>query len=150
MLIQTKSFGEIDIPQEKIIHFEKGLLGLGDYKDYTILYDIEEGKEASIAWLQSTEEQSLAIPMINPLLIKKDYNPVLEEELLSSLGELNDENVVVMLTLTVPKDIKQMTVNMKAPLIINSDTRKGAQIIAENRDYVVRYKIYDEIQRLKQ
>lgn len=150
MLIKTKSFGEIDIPEEKIIHFEKGLLGLSEYKDYTILYDIEEGKEASIAWLQSVDEQSLAIPVINPLLIKEDYNPILEEELLSSLGVLTDENVVVMLTLTVPKNVKEMTINMKAPIIINSDTRRGAQMIAENRDYMVRYKIYDRIERLKQ
>ena len=42
MRIDTKYFGTIDIGEEKIIHFDNGLLGFEDYKDYTILYDIDE------------------------------------------------------------------------------------------------------------
>ena len=45
--------------------------------------------------------------------------------------------------MTVPEQIEQMSVNLKAPIIVNADTRKGAQIICENNDYEVKYKIYD-------
>ena len=46
MKISTKYFGDIDIGEEKIIRFENGLLGLEEYKNYTILYDIEAGSES--------------------------------------------------------------------------------------------------------
>ena len=44
MKIGTKYFGNIEIGEEKIIHFENGVLGFEDYKDYTILYDNEKEK----------------------------------------------------------------------------------------------------------
>ena len=89
------------------------------------------------------DEPTLALPVIKPWLVKEEYNPTVEDELLSSLGELTEENLVILLTMTVPADIKKMTVNLKAPVIINADTRKAVQIIADNQDYEVKYKVYE-------
>lgn len=141
MLVKTKFFGEVDLPEEKILTFDRGIIGLPDYKRYTILYDCEK-EETNISWLQSVEEPTLALPVIKPWLVKQDYNPTVEDELLNSLGELTEENLVILLTMTVPSNIKEMTVNLKAPIVINADTRKGTQIIVENQDYEVKYKVY--------
>ena len=35
-----------------------------------------------------------------------------------------------------------MTINLKAPIIVNADTLKGVQLIADNEDYAVKYPIY--------
>lgn len=142
MLVKTKFFGEVDLPEEEILTFERGLIGLADYKRFTILYDCEK-EETNISWLQSVDEPTLALPVIKPWLVKEEYNPTVEDELLSSLGELTEENLVILLTMTVPADIKEMTVNLKAPVIINADTRKAVQIIADNQDYEVKYKVYE-------
>lgn len=149
MLVKTKFFGEIDLPEEKIVTLERGLIGLEQYKKYTILYDCEK-EEANISWFQSLEEPTLALPVIKPWLVKEDYNPVVEDELLTDLGDLTEENLIILLTMTVPEDIKQMSVNLMAPIIINADTRKGAQIVVENADYEVKYKIYDILQAKKE
>ena len=149
MLVQTKFFGEIDLPEEKIVTLERGLIGLEQYKKYTILYDCEK-EEANISWFQSVEEPTLALPVIKPWLVKEDYDPVVEDELLTGLGDLTEENLVILLTMTVPEDIKQMAVNLMAPIIINADTRKGTQIVVENADYEVKYKIYDILQAKKE
>jgi flagellar assembly factor FliW len=150
MLIKTKYFGEIDLDENKVITFNHGIMGFEEYKKYTILYDIEEGKNASISWLQSLEEPGLALPVINPLIIKSDYNPIVEDEVLSPLGNITDENLVILLSLTVPADLTKMSVNLKAPFVINSDTRRGCQIIVENQDYEVKYNVYKKIQKLKE
>lgn len=142
MLVKTKFFGEVDLPEEKILTFDRGIIGLPDYKRYTILYDCEK-EETNISWLQSVEEPTLALPVIKPWLVKEDYNPIVEDELLNSLGELTEENLVVLLTMTVPSDVKEMTVNLKAPIVINADSRKGTQVIVENQDYEVKYKVYE-------
>ncbi len=150
MLVKTKYFGEIDLTDEKIITLERGLFGFEEYKRYTILYDCDKEGENNISWFQCVDNQALALPVINPLIVKEDYNPVVEDELLTGLGEITEENLVILLTMTVPSDIKEMSVNLKAPIIINADTRKGAQIIAENQDYEVKYKIYDVLNAKKE
>ena len=149
MLIKTKFFGEVDLPEEKIITFDRGLIGLTDYKKFTILYDCEK-EESNVSWLQCVEEPTLALPVIKPWIVKEDYNPVVEDELLNHLGELTEDNLVLLLTMTVPTDIKQMSVNLKALMVINADTRKGAQIICENQDYEVKYKVYDVLKEKKE
>ena len=52
--------------------------------------------------------------------------------------------------LTVPADITKMTINFKAPIIVNMDTMKGTQLIAGNEDYQVRFPIYDILDAKKQ
>ena len=142
MVIKTKCFGEVDIADDKIISFDSGLLGFEEYKKYTILYDLE-CKEDAISWLQSIEEPSLALPVISPLVAKPDYNPVVEDALLEPLGNVTEENMAIFLVMTVPSDLTLMSVNLKAPLVINADSKKGIQLIVENQDYPVKYKIYD-------
>lgn len=149
MLVRTKHFGEIDLDENKIIYFENGILGFEEYKNYTILYDDEDGGRPDISWLQSLDEASLAIPVINPLIAKSDYNPIVEDELLKPLGDINEENIVVLISITVPSEVENMTANLKAPFIINSDTRKGAQIIVENQDYEVKYRFYEQLKAYK-
>lgn len=149
MLVKTKFFGEVDLPEEKILTFDRGLIGFEDYKRYTILYDCEK-ESNNISWLQSVDEPSFAIPIIKPWLVREDYNPVVEDELLQGLGELTDDNLVILLTMNVPADLKNMSANLKAPIVINSDTRKGAQVVVENQDYEIHFKVYDILKNKKE
>lgn len=150
MLVKTRHFGEIDLAEDKVLTFEDGLIGFEDCKRYTILYNNEEGENNTISWLQSLDMQELALPVISPLSVMADYNPIVEDEVLKPLGELTEENVIILLTLSVPSDITKMSANLKAPLVINADTKKGCQIIAENPDYVVKYNIYDLVKKSKE
>lgn len=142
MVINTKCFGEVNIADEKIITFESGLLGFEEYKKFTILYDVES-KEDAISWLQSIDEPSLALPIISPMIVKPDYNPVVEDSLLESLGTITEENMAIFFIMTVPSDLTLMSANLKAPVLINADSKKGIQVIVENQDYPVKYKIHD-------
>ena len=149
MLIKTKHFGEIELDENKVIEFESGIMGFEEFKKFTILYDNEGEEGANISWLQSLDEQSLAIPVISPFLIMEDYNPQLDDEFLKPLGEITEDNIVVLISITVPSDITKISANLKAPFIINSEERKGAQIITENSDYVIKYYFYEELQNQK-
>ena len=141
MKIDTKYFGEIEIGDEKIIHFESGIMGFEEYKDFTILYDSEAEKKPFFSWLQCVTEKGLAFPVVNPLNVIKDYNPVVEEALLEPLGELKDEDIVLLVFATIPKDIKETSVNMKAPVIVNAANGKAIQVILEKGNYSIKHKI---------
>ena len=110
MKIQTKWFGEIDTTEDKIITFEKGIIGFEDFKKFTIVVDAEKESENTIMWLQSAEEPSLALPIIKPEIVKEDYDPIVEDELIKSLGEdIENAYLAVYVTITVPSDLTKMT-----------------------------------------
>lgn len=147
MLVRTKYFGDVDLSDDKIITFNDGIMGFEECKKYTIIYDLDSSDEPKISWLQSVDRKELALPIINPFVVDEAYNPIVEDEMLKPLGELTEENTIIFLALTVPKDVKKMSANMKAPFIINCDTRKGCQIIVENQDYQVKNFIYEKLQK---
>ncbi len=141
MRVSTRYFGEIDLDEGKLIHFEKGVFGFEEYKDYTILYNSEHGNDPFFSWLQCTTERDLAFPVVNPRKVMPDYDPVVEDGLLDELGEFGEDDLVVLVFATVPHNVKQASVNLKAPLIINADTRKGIQLVAENQEYEIKHYI---------
>ena len=149
MLIKTRYFGEIDVDEAKILTFDDGLIGFENLKKFTLIYNNETEASSNVTWLQSLDEPLVAFPVINPFYVMKEYNPIVEDEVLIPLGELKEDSTAIFLTLTVPSDITKMTTNLKAPIIINADTKKGCQVIAENPEYVVKYNIYDVIQNMK-
>ncbi|MBO4910707.1 MAG: flagellar assembly protein FliW [Lachnospiraceae bacterium] len=150
MFIKTKIFGDVEISDDKILTFEDGIIGFPDLKHFTLIHDEEKGKDAGIRYFQSIEEPAFAMPVMNPLMVCEDYNPQVSEEFLSSLGNISDENIVVLVTVTVPTDLTKMTVNLQGPIIINSDEKKGAQIIVEGNDYPVKFPIYEILKSRKE
>lgn len=144
MKIDTRYFGEIELEEDKLIHFGNGLFGFEDYKDYTLLYDSENGEDPLFSWLQCTTERELAFPVVNPQKVKPDYDPVIEDGLLDDLGEFGEEDMVVLVLATVPSDVKKASVNLRAPLIINVSTRKGIQLVTENQEYAIKHYLVEQ------
>lgn len=148
MKAATRLFGEIKIDESKIITFEDGIIGFPDMKKFTLIFDEEKEGRPSISWLQSMDEPEIAFPVMDPLFVCETYNPSVEDELLKNLGTIKEDNLYVLVTVTVPQNIKELAVNLKAPIVINTDTRKASQIIVED-DLPVRYRIYEILEEAK-
>lgn len=148
--VNTNAFGKIAIEDNKIIRFEHGILGFPDLKDFTLIFNIEKGVESSIKWLQSLDEPNFAMPVMDPNLVMEEYMPVFDRELLKPLGEnIVPENLMMLVTVTVPKEITQTTVNLRAPIIVNVEERKAVQLISDDDTYSIKYAIYDKIKAKK-
>lgn len=148
MKIQTKIFGEIEIEDEKLITFPGGIIGFPDMTRFTLLFD-EERKPASIHWLQSLDEPAFAMPVINPLILKEDYNPQVDDDVLKDIQPFTPDNLMVFVTMTIPHDLKEMTINLRGPILINADTRKAVQIIVDDETCPVKFKIFDILEERK-
>lgn len=142
MNVTTKVFGEITIDDDRIISFPKGIIGFPDLTEFALLHDSEKGSD-SIHWLQSLQEPAFAMPVMDPLIVRPDYNPEVDDELLKHLGKLQAEELLVLVTVTVPKDLAKMSVNLRGPIIINAAERKATQVIVEGDEYQVKFPIYD-------
>ncbi|MBR3518306.1 MAG: flagellar assembly protein FliW [Lachnospiraceae bacterium] len=140
MVIKTRIFGEVTIDDDKMISFPNGIVGFPELTDFALIHDAEKGNQGGIRWLQSVQEPNFAMPVVDPLVIRTDYNPSVDDELLKVIGE--GEDLLVLVTITVPNDLKKMSINLKAPLVVNVETRKAVQVILEE-DFPVKFQIYD-------
>ncbi|MDE6968897.1 MAG: flagellar assembly protein FliW [Eubacterium sp.] len=148
MKADTRLFGEIDIKDDKIIKLKEGIIGFPDLQNFTLIHDEEKEGKGSIKWLQSMDDPAFALPVMNPLDVKPDYQLTVNEEGLEPLGTMTEENTFILVTITVPQNIEEMSVNLKAPFIINADNLQGVQMIVED-DYPVKYKIYEILNKKK-
>ena len=142
MKIETRVFGVIDIDDNKMITLDKGMIGFPQLTRFALIFDEDSReKKLSIMWLQSLDDGDVIFPVIDPTYCIEEYYPSVSEEIISSLGTLKKENIYVLVTVTVPKKVEDFSVNLKAPIIVNTDTNKAVQVIMEE-DYPVKYKIY--------
>lgn len=149
MKADTRLFGEIDIEESKIITLENGMIGLPEFRKFALIFDEERGIEASsVMWFQSMDDPQTAFPVMQPDVVKPDYNPMVNDEMLTPLGEMTEDNTYVLVTLTATEKPEDLSVNLKAPIVINTDTKKGCQIIVDD-DYPVKYRIYDVLKSRK-
>ena len=140
MKADSRIFGKIEIEDDKIITLEKGMIGFPDLNHFALIYDEEKEKKYN---------PDIAFPVMMPHIVKEDYNPNVSEEMIAPLGKLTPENTYILVTVTVPKNIEDFSVNLKAPVVINMDNRKGVQMIVED-DYPVKYKVYDVLKEKKE
>ncbi len=150
MKAETRLFGTVDIADDKIITLEKGMIGFPKLNRFALIFDEEkERKDSSIMWLQSMDDTDVAFPVMVPDAVREDYKPNVNEEIVAPLGTLTDENTYILVTVTVPKRVEDFSVNLKAPIVINMDNRRGIQLIVED-DYPVKYKVYDVLKKKKE
>lgn len=149
MKINTKIFGEMEIDNERIIHFTNGIIGFPKLKKFALIHDEDSGYGAGIKWLQSLEEESFALPVMDPLLMVDSYNPRVDDELLKPIECVEQDDILVLVTVTVPKDITKISINLRAPIVINAQNCKATQIIVDDEEYDVKHYIYNKMQAAK-
>ncbi len=145
MLVNTKHFGEIEVDEKGIIDFRGGLPGFEKIKKYILLTNSD--KESPFKWLQSIEEKNLAFAVIDPFVIKKDYDIEVSDETVENLDIENLKDVMVLSIVVIPEDISKTSINLKAPLIINVNRKKGMQVILDTDLYTVRHYIVEELRK---
>ena len=118
------------------------IIGFPYLTDFALVHDEEKGVGA-IHWLQSVQEPAFALPVMDPLLVQPAYNPEVDDELLEPIGQIIEEELLVLVTVSVPSDLTKMTVNLKGPIVVNAAEKKACQVIIEGDEYAVKFPIYD-------
>lgn len=146
MQLITKNFGQINFDENQVITFDCPLSGLPNSTKYIIL---SKDEDLLFFWLQSVDEPSLCLCMIDMFKIMPDYNPEVAEFKLMALGDVNFDDIKTYNIVVIPENIKDMSVNLLAPVVINEKTKKGAQLITSN-DHEISFKIFDKLNTNKE
>ncbi|MGI6151265.1 MAG: flagellar assembly protein FliW [Christensenellales bacterium] len=141
MTIETR-FGTAETSDNKIITFPRGLPGFEDLRQFII---VEVDNTKPIYWLQSIENKHIALPVIVSLAIINDYNINIRERELEDLELESQDDLLILNVVVIPTDIREMTVNLAAPVVINAKRGIGKQIIIDAAELPLRYPVFEAI-----
>jgi flagellar assembly factor FliW len=141
VLINTKFLGNIEIERKDIIGFEYGLPGFNTLHEFILLP--VDGNTA-LSYMQSIQEMNICFILMNPFLIMEDYDIDISEKTVENLEIEKPEDICLYSILTITENIKDITANLAAPIVINTVNNKAAQEIMNDSRYGIKYKLYRE------
>ncbi|MDR7073152.1 flagellar assembly protein FliW [Fictibacillus barbaricus] len=135
MILHTKFEEEIEIRESDIIHFEQGLPGFEEEKQF-VLVPIED---TLFSILQSVSTKELAFFTVNPFLFFKEYDFELTESVQEQLNINNESDVMVQVILTINDPFEKSTANLQAPVVINHKENLAKQVVLTDSRYQTRH-----------
>ena len=134
--LDTRNFGRMSIDESEIIRFELGILGFEDVHEYALLGDQER---SGFFWLQSVDGSDVSLIVADPFALYPKYSVNLDTADSTLLAVKDPEKLLTLCVIVIPMDIRDMRMNLKAPLLINLENRKGIQIVQYEEDLPIRF-----------
>ena len=133
MVIPTTRFGPIEVQPDDVIRFPEGLLGFEHCRDWVLLAEAESD---AVAWLQSVDRADVALAVVSPRRFVPKYRMRVARRELEplQLDQIGRAQVLVI----VGRTERCLTLNLKAPIVINLDRRLARQVIT-NGELSVRH-----------
>lgn len=133
MEIQTTRFGRLEVADDRIMEFPKGLLGFPDRTRFAL---IQTSEENYFFWLQCVDDANLAFVITDPSTFFKDYEVPIREELQAELGLASLEAAQVFVICNKVGD--WLTGNLLGPIVINVENRVGQQVVLTEKKWTTR------------
>ncbi|NWG13340.1 MAG: flagellar assembly protein FliW [Acidobacteria bacterium] len=134
--VQTLSFGEIEVPESKVLTFPEGIPGFPSHRRFVVLSPDEI---KPFQYLQALDEPPVAFLIINPFLASAGYEVKLSSSDMDDIGSSDPSELTVYAVVTVPQNPQKSTVNLTAPIVINEKKRIGRQFILQDSGFSVKH-----------
>lgn len=123
--VKSTRFGELDVPEEAVIEFPAGLIGVGGRR-FALLTGEDSG---AFKWLQETEREDLALPVTDPFPFFPDYEVRISDAEAERIGISDPAAADVLVIVRAAEELEDFSVNLLAPLLISHGV--GHQVINE-------------------
>jgi flagellar assembly factor FliW len=137
--IDSTRFGSLDIPDDAVIEFPNGLIGLGGTR-YTL---IAREESAPFLWLHSIDDPSLAIPVTTPWQFFAQFAVEISDSEAERIGVTDPSEAEVLVTVRAGESLDDFRANLRAPILISGG--RGHQVINEADGTSVRAPLFAEI-----
>jgi len=126
MEIAGTRFGTIEFDEQRAITMPGGIIGFSSEKRFVLL---EPPPGRFVAWLQSMTTPELAFPVVAGVAFGPDYPQPNVRELgrRAQIIRSPKDELVVLVVVAARRPTGRIA-NLLAPIIVNVDTRTGAQI----------------------
>lgn len=134
----TSRFGELEVPESSVIDLFAGLIGFPQSRRFVLLE-----YTPPFSWLQSVDVPDLAFVVVNAAEFGDNYTfdlPLGDRD----LGLKQESEVAIFNLVSIRTDPSQSTVNLKAPVVVNLENKKGRQIILDDARFPTRMPLWAE------
>jgi flagellar assembly factor FliW len=142
--IESTRFGALEVPDESVLEFPNGLIGLGGTR-YTL---IAREESAPFLWLHSLDDPSLAIPVTNPWFFFASYEVEVSDAEAERIGVTDPSQADVYVTVRAGETIEDFRANLRAPILVAGGS--GHQVINEAGGTSVRAPLFEEVPAVEQ
>ena len=122
------------------IKFKKCILGF----EHLHTFILKELEDSNFKMLQSLEDEKISFVLISPFDIVSDYEIKLGNETVERIEVDTANDVSIFSLVTLNSDIKKITANLKAPIVINVKKNLGEQIIVDKEKYKIKHPLIKE------
>lgn len=131
MIIETSRFGTLDVSEDALIHMVGGLVGFSELDSFAW---VPHKNSQHLAWLQSATHPNVAFPILNAARFLEDGYPDVPLEQIAELGGVRFDDVhhLALMVVLSATELAPPTVNLMAPIVINIESRQGAQVVLVN------------------
>ena len=123
---------DMDLP---VIELARPMPGFPEHRHFTL---VALDDASLLCSLQSLEEEALRFLVVPPHPFFPEYAPVIDDETVGELGVQSAEDVMLLLVVTAGESLAETTVNLAAPIVVNSSTMQAAQVILEDPAWPVK------------
>lgn len=144
MIIETSTWGQLDINEEAVYQFPKGIPGFEEETAFAVIA-LEEGP---FSYLQSLKSDSLVFLLADPFSFYADYEFELPD---TDAEELEiEDSVWVRSIVTLKEQVEESTLNLLAPIVMNPQKRMGKQVVLIKTAYQTKQTLWNSIQGQKE
>lgn len=142
MILKTAKFGEVEVNEEFTFNFIEPILGYEKLSKFAL---VDHMPDSPFKWLQSMEDESIALPITVPSFFDIDYEFVLTENDAKKLDAKGAEDILTLNIVNIPNgQPEKATINLLGPIVININNKNAMQIVLVNSNYSVRHKLFNE------
>ena len=134
--LHSSRFGVLEIPDEAVIEFPSGLIGLGGTR-YALL---ARNEDSAFVWLHSLDDPDLAIPVTNPFRFFATFEVELDDVEAERIGITDPDDTAVYVTVRAADALEDFSANLYAPILISGG--RGHQVINQSADAPVRAPLF--------
>jgi len=138
--VETVRFGRLEVAEDDVIEFGRGILG---FESLTRFVHIERDQEAPFGWLQSLDDPSVAFAVANPAIFFPTYEVRVDPRELGDVTPGPNDRLVVLGICTFPGEPSEMRMNLQGPLVVNSATRRGKQLVLNRSPYRTQHRLVE-------
>ena len=139
--LETPLFGRLEIREEEMIHFPAGIPGFEDARQFVV---IKPDADIPFSYMQCVDIPNLSFIVTNPFLFYRDYEFELPEAVQQELQVADEKELVVWSIVTIKDRLRDATLNLLAPVIINARKRIGKQVVLHNAPYTTKHRLIHE------
>ena len=137
--IESTRFGSIEIPDEGVVEFPNGLIGLAGTR-YAL---VAKEEDSAFLWLHSIDDPSLALAVTNPFQFFPSYEVVLSDSEASRIGITSPDQCDVFVTVRTAPELENFRCNLRAPILVSAG--RGFEVINEAEDAPVRAPLFEAL-----